>query len=67
MSSSDSILYGLKMSLKIPKGGNQNPQKKKDKRTNNNTHKTNDRVTRTPLKIGGEPGCSGRVTVPAPL
>ena len=55
------------MSLKIPKGGNQNPQKKKDKRTNNNTHKTNDRVTRTPLKIGGEPGCSGRVTVPAPL
>ena len=40
-------------------------QKKKDKRTNNDlqniTHKTKDRVTRTPLKIGGDPMCSGRV------
>ena len=35
-----------------------NGQKKKDKRTNNDlqniTHKTKDRVTRTPLKSGGE-------------
>ena len=38
-------------------------QKKKDKRTNNDlqqniTHKINDRVTRTPLKTGGELMCS---------
>ena len=37
----------------------QNDQKKKYKRTNNDlekhTHKTKDRVTRTPLKTGGEP------------
>ncbi len=26
------------------------------------THKTTDRVTRTPLKTGGELGCSGRVS-----
>jgi hypothetical protein len=39
---------------------------KKDKRTNNDlqniTHKTKDRVTRTPLKTGGELRCSGRVS-----
>jgi len=38
---------------------------KKDKRTNNDlqniTQKTKDRVTRTPLKTGGELLCSGRV------
>jgi hypothetical protein len=38
---------------------------KRDKKTNNdlqnNTHKTKDRVTRTPLKTGGELRCSGRV------
>jgi hypothetical protein len=41
-------------------------QKKKDKRTNNDlqqniTHKINDRVTRTPLKTGGDLMCSGKV------
>ena len=39
-------------------------QKKKDKRTNNDlqniTHKTKDRVTRTPLKTGDEFRCSGK-------
>jgi hypothetical protein len=38
----------------------------KDKSTNNDllniTHKTKDRVTRTPLKTGGERRCSGRVS-----
>ena len=42
-----------------------NGQTKKDKRTNNdlhsNTHKTKDRVTRTPLTTGGDRMCSGRV------
>ena len=45
-----------------------NGQKKKDKqRSTKHTHKTKDRVTRTPLKTGDELGCSGRVIVPAPL
>ena len=39
---------------------------KKDKMTINGlqniTHETKDRVTRTPLKPGGELGCSGRVS-----
>ena len=39
--------------------------KEKDKRTNNDlqdiTHKTKDRVTRTPLITGDELMCSGRV------
>ena len=36
-----------------------NGQKKKDKqRSTNHTHKTKDRVTRTPLKTGGELSCS---------
>ena len=43
-----------------------NGQTKKDKRTNNDlkniTHKTKHRVTWTPLTIGGELICSGRVT-----
>jgi hypothetical protein len=56
-----------KKSLKIPKGGNQNPyieeeqtqwQKEKvqkDKqRSTKHTYKTKDRVTRTPLKTGVE-------------
>ena len=42
-----------------------NGQKKKDKRTNNDlhniTHKTKDRVTRTPIKTGGELRCSEKV------
>ena len=64
-----------KISLKIPKG-NQNlyieeeqatqwPKEKvqKDKkRSTKHTHKTKDRVTRTPLKTGGELRCSGRVS-----
>jgi len=34
----------------------------KDKqRSTKHTHKTKDRVTRTPLKTGGELWCSGRV------
>ena len=56
----------IKMSLKIPKGGNQNPyieertkqwpkeKVQKDKqRSTKHTYKTKDRVTRTPLKTGG--------------
>jgi 4-diphosphocytidyl-2C-methyl-D-erythritol kinase len=43
-----------------------NDQKKQDKRTNNDlqniTHKTKDRVTRTPLKTGGELMLSGRIS-----
>jgi hypothetical protein len=42
-----------------------NGQKKKYKKTNNDLqniiHKTKDRVTRTPLKAGGELRCSGRM------
>jgi hypothetical protein len=42
-----------------------NSQKKKDKKTNNDlqntTHKTKERVTRTPLKTGDEHRCSGWV------
>jgi hypothetical protein len=35
----------------------------KDKqRSTKHTHKTKDRVTRTPLKTGDEPRCSGRVS-----
>ena len=40
-----------------------NGQKKKDKqRSTKHTHKTKDRVTRTPLKTGGERRCPGRVS-----
>jgi hypothetical protein len=54
--------------IRISKKNRQhNGQMKKYKRTNNDlqtkhTHKTNDRVTRTPLKTGGELRCSGRVS-----
>ena len=34
---------------------------KERKRSTKHTHKTEDRVTRTPLKTGGELKCSGRV------
>ena len=60
-----------KKNLKIPKGGNHNPyikeehngQKKKDtQRSTKHTYKTEDRVTRTPLKTGGELRYSGRVS-----
>ena len=63
-----------KKSLKIPKGGNQNPyieeeqttqwskeKVQKDKqRSTKHTYKTKDQVTRTPLKTGRELSCSGR-------
>jgi hypothetical protein len=40
----------------------------KDKqRYTKHTYKAKDRVTRTPLKTGGDLRCSGRVAVPAPL
>ena len=61
-----------KKSLKIPKGGNQNPYIKeqttqwpkenvqKDKqRSTKHRHKTKDWVTRTPLKTGGDLRFSG--------
>ena len=65
-----------KKSLKITKGGNQNPyieeeqttQWPKEKvqedkqRSTKHTHKTKDRVTRTPLKTEGVFGCSGRIS-----
>jgi hypothetical protein len=58
-----------------PKEEEQTTQWPKDRRTDNtmakrrstkgrstkHTHKTKDRVTRTPLKTGGELRCSGRV------
>jgi hypothetical protein len=61
--------------LKIPKGGNQNPYIEKEQtaqwpkekvqndkqRSTKHTHKTKDRVTRTPLKTGDELRCSERV------
>ena len=38
---------------------------KKDKQlSTKHTHKTKDRITRTPLKTGGELRCSGRVGSP---
>ena len=60
--------------MKIPKG-NQNPHiedeqttqwpkekiQKDKQRSTKHTNKTKDRVTRTPLKTGGELRCSGRV------
>ena len=51
-----------------PKGVSRqhNGQKKKvqknKQRSTKQTHKTKDRVTRTPLKTGGELRCSGRVS-----
>ena len=36
--------------------------RKNKQRSRNHTYKTKDRVTRTPLKTGGELMCSGRVT-----
>ena len=48
---------------KSKKDRQHNGKKKKDERTNNNlqniTHKTKDRVIRTPLKTGGELRCFG--------
>jgi hypothetical protein len=46
-------------------------KQKKDKRTNNDlhsiTHKTKDRVTRTPQKPGVNPGAPDGYAVPAPI
>jgi hypothetical protein len=51
---------------KSKKDRQHNGQKKKYKRSNNDlqsiTHKTKDRVTRTPLKTDGELGCTGKVS-----
>ena len=48
--------------IRISKNNRQrNGQKKKYKqRSTKHTHKTKDRVTRTPLKTGGELRCSGK-------
>jgi hypothetical protein len=62
----------IRIVRRVLRRGNQNPyieeeqktQWPKCKRTNNdlqNIYKTKDRVTRTPLKIGGELRCSRRV------
>ena len=74
VNNSNNINKTYKKSLKIPKGGNQNPyieeqttqwpkeKVQKDKqRSTIHTYKTKDRVTGTPLKTGGELRCSGRV------
>ena len=43
-------------------------KEQKDKQwSTKHTYKTNDRVTRTPLKPGGELRCSGREAVPASI
>jgi len=53
---------------KSKKDRERNDKKKTNKKTNNkqqsikHTHKTKDRVTRTPLKTWGERRCSGRVS-----
>jgi hypothetical protein len=47
--------------LKIQKWGNHDQKKKDKQRSTNITHKTKDGETRTPLKTGGEIGCSGMV------
>jgi hypothetical protein len=71
----------MKKSLKIPKGGNQNPYIKEDQttqwpkekvqkdkqRSTKHTHKTKDRVTRTPLKAVVNAGALEGFTVPASL
>ena len=49
--------------IRKSKGRQRNSQKKNDKqRSTNMSHKTKDRVTRTPLNIGGERMCYGRVS-----
>jgi len=69
------LTWFIRKSLKIPKGGNQSPYiveeqktqwpkeklQKHKQRSTKHTYKTKDRVTRTPMKIGGELRCSGRV------
>ena len=61
---------GYKKSLKIPKGQSEsvhrrrtdNTMTKNKQRSTKHTHKTEDRVTRTPLKTAGELRCYGRVS-----
>jgi hypothetical protein len=52
--------------IRISKNRQHNDQHKKYKRTNNDLHsihiKLKDRVTRTPIKTGGDLRCSGRVS-----
>jgi hypothetical protein len=58
------------LSKTLPEQKTQWPKEKgqKDKqRSTKHTHKTKDRVTRTPLKTGGELSYSREVAVPAPL
>ena len=51
-----------KIRIRISKNGQHNGQRKKYKqRSTKHTHKTKDRVTRTPLKFGDELMCSGMV------
>ena len=70
-----SIIGSIKKSLKIPKGQSESVYRRrtdntmakrkrtKDKqRSTKHTHKTKDRVTRTPLRTEGEPRCSGRAS-----
>ena len=49
-------------SLKIPTTQWPKKKKKDKQRSTKHTHTTKDRVTRTPLKPGGELRCSGRVS-----
>jgi hypothetical protein len=53
--------------LPLPVQSEKEKGQKDKQRSTNITHKTTDRVTRTPLKTGGELRCSGRIAVPAPL
>ena len=56
-------------SLKIPKGKSESVYRRRTdnvmailkERSTKHTHKTKDRVTRTPLKTGGELRCSERL------
>ena len=68
----DTIQHILKKSLKIPKAQSESvyrrrtdktmAKRKKDKqRSTKHTYKTKNRVTRTPVKTGGELRCPGRV------
>jgi len=65
----DAERQGYKKSLNIPKGLSESVNRRTDntkakrKRTIielQNTHKTQDRVKRTPLKLGEELRCSGK-------
>jgi hypothetical protein len=55
--------------IRISKNRQHNGQKKNtnDKqRSTKHTHKNKDRVTRTPIKTGGEDRCSGRISSSCP-